>query len=556
MLINLTKVGTLVVRNGEAITGMRRKIDGASRLAGFSVVDANRLAVTVSEVGRRLLSAETDAVIGVYLNGTKAIDGLALSFPKNEVVADILRRSNYFDHLAQTEEDGSKWILALKYRRGITTALDEGKLRQFEELLSRLSREELMGELQTKNEELEAHRANLERTVAERTASLSEKEAQLRLAMENMTDGIYVLDETQNFVLFNEQYVKQVNLPKGTIKVGGAVKKAVRAHALRGDYGSGEVNDLVKERLQALASPERRQAELSIDGGQRILDLRKASVDGRGAVVIATDITERKEAEEKLAAAHSVITSSIQYASRIQRSILPPEDMISSMCADHFVIWEPRDVVGGDIFWCKKWGKGTLLILGDCTGHGVPGAFMTLIATGALERAQMDVAVGDVAALIQRMHQFVQETLGQHGEKGESDDGMELGVCFLTENLEEMYFSGARFELFVAGDGEIETVSGTKKGIGYRGIPIDQVYDRHVLKPEPGLSFYMTSDGLIDQVGGDKRRGFGKRRFRELVDSIQSYPFSDQRTKILETLKDYQRDETRRDDIALIGFKF
>ena len=297
MIINLNKVGALVVRNGEAITGIRRKIDGISRLAGFSVVDSNRLAVAVSEAGRRLLSAEPNAIIGVYLHGRKTIDGLALFFPRNKVVSDILSQSNYFDHITQTEEDGSKSILALKYSRGVRTALDKVKLRQCKELLSRLNREELMGELQTKNEELEAHRANLERTVAERTASLSEKEAQLRLAMDNMTDGIYVLDESQNFVLFNEQYVKQVDLPKGTVEVGEAVKKVVHAHASRGDYGPGEVDDLVKERLQSLASPESRQDEVSIHGGRRTLHMRKASLDGRGAVVIATDITERKEAE-------------------------------------------------------------------------------------------------------------------------------------------------------------------------------------------------------------------------------------------------------------------
>ena len=104
MSIKLTKVGALAVRNGEAITGIRRKIAGTSRLAGFSDVDATRLAVTVSEIGRRLLSAEAGAAIGVYLNGTSAIEGLALSFPENEAVTGILRRTNYFDQLTTIEE--------------------------------------------------------------------------------------------------------------------------------------------------------------------------------------------------------------------------------------------------------------------------------------------------------------------------------------------------------------------------------------------------------------------------------------------------------------------
>ena len=182
MSIKLTKVGALVVHNGEAITGIRRKIAGISRLTGFSDVDAARIAVTVSEIGRRLLSAEVGAAIGVYVNGTSAIEGLALSFPENEAVAGILRRSNYFDQLTAIEEDGSESTLALKTLRQRGAALDDRKLLQIRELLSQLSRDELMGELRSKNEELGAHQVNLERTVAERTVSLSEANEELEVA--------------------------------------------------------------------------------------------------------------------------------------------------------------------------------------------------------------------------------------------------------------------------------------------------------------------------------------------------------------------------------------
>ncbi len=189
MPIKLSKVGALAVRNGDAITGIRSKIAGTSRLAGFSVVDAARLAAAVSEIGRRLLSAEAGAVIGVYLTGTSAIDALALSFPENEAVADILRRSSYFDQLVGTEKNGSKSILALKNLRGRGAALDDRKLLQIRELLSVLSREELMGELQSKNEELETHQVNLERKVAERTASLSKANEELKEAREKAEEA-------------------------------------------------------------------------------------------------------------------------------------------------------------------------------------------------------------------------------------------------------------------------------------------------------------------------------------------------------------------------------
>ena len=189
MSVTLTKVGALGVCNGEAITDIRRKVAGASCLVGFSDVDASRLAATVSEIGRRLLSAEAGASIGVYLKGTNPIEGLALSFPESEAVTSILRRSHYFDHLTATEENGSKSILVVKNLRGRSAALDDQNLLKIEKLLSRQSREELMGELQSTNEELEAHQVNLERTVAERTASLSEANEKLEEAREIAEDA-------------------------------------------------------------------------------------------------------------------------------------------------------------------------------------------------------------------------------------------------------------------------------------------------------------------------------------------------------------------------------
>jgi serine phosphatase RsbU (regulator of sigma subunit) len=223
--------------------------------------------------------------------------------------------------------------------------------------------------------------------------------------------------------------------------------------------------------------------------------------------------------------------------------------------ADHFVLWEPRDVVGGDIYWAGSWGQGFLLILGDCTGHGVPGAFMTLISMGALERARSEVGEGDVGGLLTCMHEHMQVTLGQHAEGGESDDGIELGACYMPNGGEEMIFVGARFSLFVVDGGIVSEVKGTKKGMGYRGIAPTQMYECHQIGLKPDRSFYMTSDGYLDQIGGEFRRMFGKKRSKELLLSMEGKPMGDQSAILMDALIDYQGDERRRDDVTLIGFK-
>lgn len=181
---NLTRVGDLTIHSVEAIASLRRRIAGAFRLSGFSEVDSTRVAVTVSEIGRRMLSANSNSAISVYLSGTDTIDGLALSFPDIQNVAAILHGCGYFDQLSRNGNEQPASVSALKNVRGRSVALDALKLAQIKDLLSRQSRAELTGELRTKNQELEVHQANLERTVAERTSKLSQANEQLAEARE------------------------------------------------------------------------------------------------------------------------------------------------------------------------------------------------------------------------------------------------------------------------------------------------------------------------------------------------------------------------------------
>ena len=258
---------------------------------------------------------------------------------------------------------------------------------------------------------------------------------------------------------------------------------------------------------------------------------------------------------KKLASALGEVQKSIRYASRIQRSTLPDENILGSIVADHFVLWEPRDVVGGDIYWWDLWGDGLLLILGDCTGHGVPGAFVTLLASGVLDRAKGEVEPGDLPSLPQRMHQLLKIALGQHDEAGEVDDGMELGACYLDMDARHLRFSGARFNLFTGENGRIGVAKGVRKTIGYREIPDVQDYPAIDINLKPGMSFYLTTDGLIDQVGGERRRSFGGKRVISLLEKIHNLPMAEQRTRIHQALNTYQGDEPRRDDVSIIGFR-
>jgi serine phosphatase RsbU (regulator of sigma subunit) len=264
-----------------------------------------------------------------------------------------------------------------------------------------------------------------------------------------------------------------------------------------------------------------------------------------------------RERTEELSDALSLISDSINYASRIQRAILPPRQLMAEAFGEHFVIWEPRDVVGGDIFWCRRSKNSMLIILADCTGHGVPGAFMTLISNDALDNTQAELSELDPGAIIRRMHWWIQKKLSRdEGGKNESNDGLELGVCYFDVNIpRRLAFSGARQSLFCIVDGEVNEIKGGKFGIGYADVSENINTETHLVEIQPGMAFYLASDGIIDQIGGVKRRAFGKRRLIEMLLSIQDRSMAEQRSIILERFAEFQGDEKQRDDVTLIGFK-
>lgn len=263
-----------------------------------------------------------------------------------------------------------------------------------------------------------------------------------------------------------------------------------------------------------------------------------------------------EQRNHELQDAFNVISSSIEYASRIQESALPDHRLLGALVSDYFVWWEPRDVVGGDLYWVGAWGGGCLTILGDCTGHGVPGAFMTLISISAIERATSEVEGGDLGKLITRAHQYIQKMLGQHFRGGKSDDGIELGACYFVPEEPQMKFVGARFNLLIIENEENSVVKGIKAGMGYRKVPYIQEYQEEVIDLKEGQQFYMASDGIVDQVGGERGRSFGRKYLFKVLQENKHLPMKEQKLKVQQTFHKHQGNEKRRDDIAMIGFKF
>lgn len=253
--------------------------------------------------------------------------------------------------------------------------------------------------------------------------------------------------------------------------------------------------------------------------------------------------------------AHRAIVDSVSYASRIQRGLLPPAERLAAGFADVAVWWEPRDVVGGDIYWASLAGARPTIALLDCTGHGVPGGFMTMVAISTLERV---VGEGDdlgPAAILRRLNALTRSLLNQDVAEPTSNDGMDAAVCQIDPVARSARFAGARLSLVVAEPETVRRVRGDRVSIGYPDSPAELRVREARVPLTPATRLFLVSDGVTDQPGGARRIAFG---FGRLMRSIGRHRGGDLETALAGVKADfasYTEHESRRDDATIVGLK-
>jgi len=405
---------------------------------------------------------------------------------------------------------------------------------------------------------VERDRLAAERERAE--AEVRRAQTQLTEAIESISEGFALYGPDDRLVLCNSRYQQLYAGLDVDIVPGARFVDVVGSAARRGLILSaqGRVDAWLAERVAQHRHPTGAYEQLR--GNGQWLRISEYPTQDGGIVGVFADITELKQREEQLraeqertAAANRLIMESIQYASRIQTAVLPPEQAIGLAAREHFLIWQPRDVVGGDFFWYRQSGEQHLIVVGDCTGHGVPGAFMTLIVCGLLDRITRDCP-DDPARVLGQLHRELQVMLGQTGCDGITDDGLEAGVCLVSPGARRLVFAGAHFSLWLGTDGGAREIRGDRPALGYKRFPADVRFTNVPLEFGNGQSFYMTTDGLIDQIGGSRRLPFGKRRLSRFVARHHHRPMPEQASILASMFAEHQGPEVRRDDVTVLGF--
>ena len=269
-----------------------------------------------------------------------------------------------------------------------------------------------------------------------------------------------------------------------------------------------------------------------------------------------------EDAKNELEESNKLTRDSINYAALIQHALIPEEDTFDIYFKTHFALWSPKDVVGGDIYLFEEL-RGEhecLLMVIDCTGHGVPGAFVTMLVK-AIERQVVSKIVNNEnlevspAWILSYFNKSMKKILKQDNKDSLSNAGFDGGILYYNKKQKYIKYAGAETPLFYFEENELKVIKSDRHSVGYKKSDINYEFTEHTIEVKEGMQFYLSTDGYLDQNGGKKAFPFGKRKFQELLKKVHTLPYEEQKEVFLSTMKEYQGDEIKNDDITMIALK-
>jgi serine phosphatase RsbU (regulator of sigma subunit) len=248
------------------------------------------------------------------------------------------------------------------------------------------------------------------------------------------------------------------------------------------------------------------------------------------------------------------LTDSLIYAQRIQEALLPSEDYFKSHFRESFILFKPKDIVSGDFYWVEEKGDKIFIVGADCTGHGVPGALMSMIGLEIIEKTINEDKIEMPSEILAVLNKGLEKTFSRQKNIGTIiRDGMDIGLCVIDRKKKKAEYAGAFFPLYLIRENTLIEIKGDKLIIGMN--PAGVSYTNHEIELREDDIFYIFSDGYVDQFGGTENKKFMYRRFRYLLNTIHRFPVNDQKAVLDENIKTWMSGNPQIDDIMVIGFK-
>jgi serine phosphatase RsbU (regulator of sigma subunit) len=265
-----------------------------------------------------------------------------------------------------------------------------------------------------------------------------------------------------------------------------------------------------------------------------------------------------KQQKNQISEQNEQITSSIQYASRIQTAMLPPESLISEVFNDLFVYYQPKNIVSGDFYWFKKINNTIIFAVADSTGHGVPGAFMSMLGIAFLNEIineeTHDFNTCTASQILDELRDKIKNSLRQTGDNDQTKDGMDMAVILLNAETKAIQFAGAYNPLYIVRNKKLTEVEGDKMPVGVY-LKDNESFSNKRAQLKEGDAIYMFSDGFYDQFGGELGRKFMKKSFRELLEDISDKTMLEQKEILHNILSEWKGSNEQSDDIVVAGIR-
>jgi len=318
-----------------------------------------------------------------------------------------------------------------------------------------------------------------------------------------------------------------------------------------------------------------RAAEIELQNALKLIDVQKSEIKyqkrglyailgfllllGSSSVVLFIYYRDKKNTNQLLAAQNRNIVDSITYAKRIQQSILIDEEEIKKVLPECFIYYRPKDIVSGDFYWFSNINDNLTIAVIDCTGHGVPGAFMSLIANTLLNEIVNEKHIADPALILKLLHKGVIEALHKGKGNSWSYDGMDMSLCVIDKNRKKVNYAGAMHPLYIVKNNSVEVIKADMYSIGGRKLrsSTDNVRDftNHTIEVTEGMSFYMFSDGYVDQFGAKEKNKFNTERFKRLLLNMQYVGMEKQKKIVQSTMEEWKGTYRQIDDMIVVGIK-
>ncbi len=285
----------------------------------------------------------------------------------------------------------------------------------------------------------------------------------------------------------------------------------------------------------------------------QVLKKQKREIEEKSDEIMSQN-EEIMTQKELIEVKNEEITDSIQYASRIQEAVLPALDVLKEKLPKHFVFYGPKDIVSGDFYWAGEAKGHTVLAAVDCTGHGVPGAFMSMLGISFLNEIVVREEQLDAAAILERLRSEVVAALKQRGKEGEAQDGMDMALCIVSPEKKKLQFAGANNPLYRIRNGALEKINADRMPVGFHH-KIEVPFKAVTLNVNKGDCFYIFSDGYADQFGGPHKKKMKYRNFQKLLLGLHSENMPEQGEKLKKEFEKWKGDMEQIDDVLVIGFR-